>query len=173
MWPFHTTSRRWAYKLNIKCLAQAVAEKSCRQHFQGEGYCGKVKVRRNVTVAHSVMKMSLYTKYEMPSSRHCRDIADKIFRVKIAVARSKCDKMWPLHTPTWRWVCMPNMKCLAPAVAEKLLRNCVDKIWTHGRTDGWLWISCPPPPCNSDGGGQKYNNSVKLPLQIAETRVDK
>ena len=55
----------------MKCLAQAVAEKLRGQDFQGQGHCGKVKVRRNVTLAQPLMKMSLYTEYEMPSSSRC------------------------------------------------------------------------------------------------------
>ena len=74
----------------MKCLAQDVAEKSRGQDFQGQGHCGKVKVQRIVTLAHPLMKMSLYTEYEMLLlSNH----ADNIFRVKVSVARSKCDEM--------------------------------------------------------------------------------
>ena len=51
----------------MKCLVEAIAEKSGKQDFQGERHCGKVKVQRNVTCARSFMKMSLYTEYEMPS----------------------------------------------------------------------------------------------------------
>ena len=42
----------------MKCLAQAITEKSSGQDFQGEGHCGKVRGRRNVTFAHTLMKMS-------------------------------------------------------------------------------------------------------------------
>ena len=55
----------------MKCLAQAVAEKSRGQDFQGQGHCGKVKLQRNMTLPHTLMKMSLYTEYEMPSSNRC------------------------------------------------------------------------------------------------------
>ena len=53
----------------------------------------KVKVRRKMKLAHPLMKMSLYTEYEMPSSSRCREITDKIFKVEVTVARSKCDEM--------------------------------------------------------------------------------
>jgi hypothetical protein len=50
----------------------------------------KVKVRQNVTLAQPLMKMSLYTEYEMPSSSGCWEITQtSIFRVKVTVARSK------------------------------------------------------------------------------------
>ena len=55
---------------NMKCLAEAVAEKLRGQDFQGEGHCGKVK-GQNVTFAHPLMKKSMVTKYEMPSSIRC------------------------------------------------------------------------------------------------------
>ena len=54
----------------MKCLAQAVAEKSRGQDFQGQGHCGKVKgqsaTKRDISTP--LMKMSLYTDYEMPST---------------------------------------------------------------------------------------------------------
>jgi hypothetical protein len=104
----------------MKCLAQAVAEKSRRQDCQGQG--GKVKGRRNVTLAHPLMKMSLYTNMKCLSQAVAEKTRGQYFqgqghcgKVK-GQSATKCD----ISTHPHENECLPNMKCLAKAVAEKL-----------------------------------------------------
>ena len=46
----------------MQCLSQAVAEKSRGQDSQGQGHCRKVKRAMKCDKAHTLMKMSLYSK---------------------------------------------------------------------------------------------------------------